>query len=88
VASKRAEGAGFRSGSLKWGNLPESFKLSGRFKTTGMADKVSHRKVVIPGAVALLSGELEEELPDWKILVGPREAVDIPSYLKTVWPAA
>jgi acetyl-CoA decarbonylase/synthase complex subunit gamma len=32
----------------------------------------------------VLLGEIEEELPDWKILVGPREAVDIPSYAK-VW---
>jgi acetyl-CoA decarbonylase/synthase complex subunit gamma len=63
-------------------------KIAKSVNSTGMADKVSHRKVVIPGAVALLSGELEEELPDWKIMVGPREAVDIPSYLKTVWPAA
>jgi len=44
--------------------------------------KVSHRKIIIPGYVAVISGELEEEMPGWEILVGPREAVDIPSYLK------
>jgi acetyl-CoA decarbonylase/synthase complex subunit gamma len=33
--------------------------------------------------VATLSGELEEELPGWEIRVGPREAIDIPAYLKT-----
>jgi acetyl-CoA decarbonylase/synthase complex subunit gamma len=38
--------------------------------------------------VASLSGETEEELPGWQIMVGPREAVDIPSYLKTVWQSA
>jgi len=31
--------------------------------------------VVLPGHVAVLSGELEEELPDWEVRVGPREAV-------------
>jgi CO dehydrogenase/acetyl-CoA synthase gamma subunit (corrinoid Fe-S protein) len=30
----------------------------------------------------VLLGEIEEELPGWKILVGPREAVDIPAYAK------
>jgi len=53
-------------------------------KANGMADKLSHKKLTIPGLVAVLSGELEEELPGWEIQVGPREAVDIPAYLR-VW---
>jgi acetyl-CoA decarbonylase/synthase complex subunit gamma len=51
-------------------------------KRFGVADKVSKHRVVLPGHVAVLSGELEEELPDWEIKVGPREAVDLTSYLK------
>jgi len=47
-----------------------------------VADKVSRKRLVIPGHVAVLSGELEEELPGWEIRVGPREAVDIPSFMK------
>jgi acetyl-CoA decarbonylase/synthase complex subunit gamma len=47
-----------------------------------VADKVSKKRIVIPGSVAVISGELEEELPDWEIKVGPREAVDIPAYVK------
>lgn len=47
-------------------------------------EKVSKKQIVLPGHVAVLSGELEEELPGWEILVGPREAVDIPSYMKQV----
>jgi acetyl-CoA decarbonylase/synthase complex subunit gamma len=54
-------------------------------KNTGMEGKVKHRRVIIPGQVAVLSGELEETLPGWEILVGPREAVDIPNYLKAMW---
>jgi acetyl-CoA decarbonylase/synthase complex subunit gamma len=46
--------------------------------------KVSHRSIILPGHVAVLSGELEEELPGWEIKVGPREAVDLPGYLKQV----
>jgi acetyl-CoA decarbonylase/synthase complex subunit gamma len=52
-------------------------------KTFGVGDKLGHKKITLPGHVAVLSGELEEELPGWEIQVGPREAVDIPAYLKS-----
>jgi acetyl-CoA decarbonylase/synthase complex subunit gamma len=48
-----------------------------------IGDKVKHRKLVIPGYIAVESGGLEEELPGWEILVGPREGAHIPAYLKT-----
>ena len=51
-------------------------------KKSGIADKIKHKKLVIPGYAATESGGLEEELPDWKIEVGPREAAHIPAYLK------
>ncbi len=51
-------------------------------KTAGVPDKVSHTSIVIPGFVASISGDLEEELPGWEVLVGPREAIGIPSYLR------
>jgi acetyl-CoA decarbonylase/synthase complex subunit gamma len=54
-------------------------------KAFNVEDKVKHRKLILPGQVSVLSGELEEEMPGWEILVGPREAVDIGSYLKTMW---
>ena len=61
-------------------------KIAKTVHASGVADLLSHKKLVIPGHVAGLSGECEEELPGWQILVGPREAVDIPTYLKNVWP--
>jgi len=54
-------------------------------KTHNVEEKVTHRKIIIPGHVAVISGELEEEMPGWEIMVGPREAVDIASYLKAMW---
>ena len=51
-------------------------------KKSGIADKVKHHKLVIPGAAAAESGGLEEELPGWEIQVGPREGSNIPAYLK------
>ena len=62
-------------------------KIAKTAKDSGIAEKISHRKLVIPGHVAGLSGEAEEELPGWQIMVGPRDAVDIPNYLKNVWSA-
>lgn len=50
--------------------------------TSGIADKVKHRKLIIPGYVAQISGELEEELPDWEIIIGTREAADLPAFLR------
>jgi acetyl-CoA decarbonylase/synthase complex subunit gamma len=52
-------------------------------KRFNVADKVNKQRVVLPGHVAVLSGELEEELPGWEIRVGPREAVDLPAFMKT-----
>lgn len=53
-------------------------------KRFGVAEKISHKRLVLPGHVAVLSGELEEELPGWEIKVGPREAVDLPAFMKQV----
>ncbi len=53
-------------------------------KNFAAADKINHRTLVLPGHVSVLSGELEEELPGWQIQVGPREAVDLPRFMKEV----
>jgi acetyl-CoA decarbonylase/synthase complex subunit gamma len=52
-------------------------------KKSGIADKIKHRKLIIPGYAAMILGDLEEELQGWEILIGPREAAHIPAYLKT-----
>jgi acetyl-CoA decarbonylase/synthase complex subunit gamma len=52
-------------------------------KKSGITEKVKHRRVVIPGAVAAVSGDLEEELgKGWEVKIGPREAAHIPAFLK------
>lgn len=51
---------------------------------SGLKDKVSHQKVIIPGYVSVMSGKLQEE-SGWEVLVGPREASALPAYLKNVW---
>lgn len=57
-------------------------RIAKAIKTFDVASKVSKKQIVLPGHVAVLSGELEEELPDWEIRVGPREAVDLPAFMK------
>jgi acetyl-CoA decarbonylase/synthase complex subunit gamma len=51
-------------------------------KEAGLEDKVTRRDIVIPGFVAQISGELEESLPGWRVLVGPQEASDLESFIK------
>jgi acetyl-CoA decarbonylase/synthase complex subunit gamma len=63
----------------------DSERIAKAVKTVGVEGKVKHRKVIIPGHVAVLSGELEGDLPGWTIMVGPREAVDIGAFLKAMW---
>jgi acetyl-CoA decarbonylase/synthase complex subunit gamma len=57
-------------------------RIAKAIKGFDVASKVSLKRLVLPGHVAVLSGELEEELPDWNIRVGPREAVDLPAFMK------
>jgi acetyl-CoA decarbonylase/synthase complex subunit gamma len=57
-------------------------RIAKAVKGFGAGEKVSRKRLVLPGHVAVLSGELEEELPGWEIRVGPREAVDLPAFMK------
>ncbi|MGD8564802.1 MAG: acetyl-CoA decarbonylase/synthase complex subunit gamma [Candidatus Bathyarchaeota archaeon] len=53
-------------------------------KSSGIQEKVQHKKVIIPGKAARLSGEIEE-LSGWQVLVGPRDSSSIPKYLQDKW---
>lgn len=53
-------------------------------KETGLEVQVKTRKIVIPGFVSQISGDLEDHLPGWEVIVGPREASDIPAFVKNV----
>lgn len=55
----------------------------GKFvKEIGLEKTVTTREIIIPGDVAQISGELEENLPGWKVTVGPQEAADLESFVK------
>lgn len=57
-------------------------RIAKAVKGFNIESKIAKKRIVIPGHVAVLSGELEEELPGWEIRVGPREAVDLPGFMK------
>jgi len=57
-------------------------KIAQFIKESGVEGQVSHKELIIPGQVAILSGALEDKLEGWKITVGPREANAIPTFLK------
>jgi acetyl-CoA decarbonylase/synthase complex subunit gamma len=63
----------------------DSDRIAKAVKACAVEGKINHKRLIIPGQVAVLSGELEESLAGWEIMVGPKEAVDIPAYLKAVW---
>jgi len=53
-------------------------------KDNKLEEKIKTRKIIIPGYVAQISGDLEENLPGWEVIVGCQEASDIPSFVKNV----
>jgi len=57
-------------------------KIAQFIKESGVENEISHRELIIPGYVAILSGSIEEKLPGWKVTVGPREANGLPVFLK------
>jgi acetyl-CoA decarbonylase/synthase complex subunit gamma len=51
-------------------------------KKCGIEDKVKHRKLLIPGKVARIKGELEDALDlKWEVIIGPRETTGIGAFL-------
>lgn len=58
-------------------------KIAQFIQESGIEKEVSHRELIIPGYVAILSGAIEEKLPGWKVTVGPREANGLPAFLRS-----
>jgi acetyl-CoA decarbonylase/synthase complex subunit gamma len=47
-----------------------------------LEQRVTRRDIIIPGYVAQISGELEENLPGWTVVVGPQEASELDVFIK------
>jgi acetyl-CoA decarbonylase/synthase complex subunit gamma len=59
-------------------------RIADAIKASKIEDKVKHKKLIIPGKSARLSGEIEE-LSGWQVLVGPRDSSDIHKFLQEKW---
>jgi len=53
-------------------------------KESKVEEKVKHRKLIIPGKAARISGEIEE-LSNWEVLVGPQDSSGIPKFFLEKW---
>jgi acetyl-CoA decarbonylase/synthase complex subunit gamma len=53
-------------------------------KESEVEEKVKHRKLIIPGKAARISGEIEE-LSNWEVLVGPQDSSGIAKFLQDKW---
>ena len=47
-----------------------------------IANKIKSRALIIPGKVAVMKGEIQDKLPDWSVIVGTTEAVQLVKYLR------
>jgi len=52
------------------------------FEELDIENKIKNRTLIIPGKVAVMKGEIQEKLPNWNVVVGTMEAVQIPKYMK------
>ncbi|UCE95293.1 MAG: acetyl-CoA decarbonylase/synthase complex subunit gamma [Candidatus Bathyarchaeota archaeon] len=59
-------------------------KVAEAIKEAKIEEKVKHKKLIIPGKAARLSGEIEEA-SGWEVMVGPRDSSDIPKFLHEKW---
>ncbi len=60
-------------------------QIAKTIKQFNVSSNINHHNIIIPGYIATIKAELEEELPEWKVMVGPREAMDIGNYLRQNW---
>jgi acetyl-CoA decarbonylase/synthase complex subunit gamma len=61
-----------------------SEKIAAFLNSDEVKSKIAHRKVIIPGYIAVMSGSLKDD-SGWTVMVGPREASGISKFLKTTW---
>lgn len=67
------------------GDKIDAEKVIKALKDQGVADKVKHRKLIIPGLLPVFKAEIED-MSEWKeVLIGPETAREIPGYLNKVW---
>ena len=52
------------------------------FDEFDLLNKINSRTLIIPGKVAVMKGEIADKLPEWNVVIGPREAVELVKYMR------
>jgi CO dehydrogenase/acetyl-CoA synthase gamma subunit (corrinoid Fe-S protein) len=60
-------------------------RLDQALETHGLKDRISHRRLIIPGVLAPLKEELAGYLPGWEIVPGPICAGELPLFMGENW---
>jgi acetyl-CoA decarbonylase/synthase complex subunit gamma len=60
-------------------------KVGDALKALKVEEKVGHKKLIIPGRAARLSGEIEETT-GWQVIIGPVDSSGIPGFVADKWP--
>jgi acetyl-CoA decarbonylase/synthase complex subunit gamma len=81
IVSVDTEGMSVLTGWAAEKFTPE--KITESLNKFGVKDTVSHTRLIIPGYVAVMSGDLEDK-SGWQVVVGPKEAAGIPAFLKNL----
>ncbi len=67
------------------GDKISSEKVIKALKDQGVANKVKHRKLIIPGLLPIFRAQIEED-SEWKeVIIGPETASKIPAFLSKNW---
>ncbi|RDY29251.1 acetyl-CoA decarbonylase/synthase complex subunit gamma [Romboutsia weinsteinii] len=56
--------------------------ISQFIKESKVEEVTNNRDIIIPGKVAVLKGDIEENLPGWNVIIGTEESMEIPKFLK------
>ena len=60
-------------------------KVIQALKDQNVAEKVNHRKLIIPGLLPVFRAEIEDQ-SEWKeVIIGPETAKEIPSFMNKIW---
>ncbi len=59
-------------------------KVVNAIQKSGIADKVKHNTIIVPGKAARLGDEIEK-LSGWHVLIGPKDSSSIEKFLEQEW---
>ena len=56
--------------------------ISKFIKESGIENMTKNRNLIIPGKVAVLKGDIEDNLPGWNVVIGTEESMELPKFLR------